>query len=99
MAFTSAQQVQIDRISSSRQADMVMAKLEKYSVLQLRARANVIGVSAGGVVTYDAVNDYTTAERQAIADELLPSDKWLLRIPEIVAAGLSLQQRVTALEA
>jgi hypothetical protein len=98
MAFTSAQQVQIDRISSSRQADMTMAKLEKYSVLQLRARANVISV-AGGVVNYDAVNDYTTAERQAIADELKSGDKWLLRIPEIVAAGLSLQQRVTALEA
>ena len=98
MAFTTAQQVQIDRISDARQADMVMAKLEKYSVLQLRARANVISV-AGSVVTYSDVNDYTTAERQAIADELKSGDKWLLRIPEIVAAGLSLQQRVTALEA
>jgi hypothetical protein len=98
MAFTSAQQVQIDRISGARKAEMVLAKLEKYSVIQLRARANVIGV-AGGVVNYDGVNDYTTAERQAIADELKAGDKWMLRIPEIVAAGLSLKQRVAALEA
>jgi len=98
MAFTSAQQVQIDRISDARQADMVMAKLEKYTVLQLRARANVLSV-AGSVINYSDVNDYTTAEQQAIADELKSGDKWLLRIPEIVAAGSSLQQRITALEA
>ena len=97
MAFTSAQQVQINRLPSGRKAEMILAKLEKYSVLQLRALVNITSV-AGGVVNYSGQNDYTVAERTTIADELKEGDKWLLRVPVIVAAGLSLSQRIKALE-
>ena len=98
MAFTSAQRVQWNRIPAERKATLDATKAERYTVIQLRARVNVLSVK-GGVVTYSPENDYTATERQTIADELASGDKWLLRIPEIVAGGLSVKQRLAALEA
>jgi hypothetical protein len=98
MALSSAQQVQWNRIPTERKATLDATKAERYTVIQLRARVNVLNVK-GGVVTYSPENDYTATERQTIADELASGDRWLLRIPEIVAGGLSVKQRLTALEA
>jgi hypothetical protein len=97
MAFTTAQQTQWNRIPTERQATLDATKAERYTAVQLRARANVLSVK-GGVVTYSPQNNYTATERQTIADDLASGDKWLIRIPEIVAGGLSIKQRLAALE-
>lgn len=97
MAFTRAQQVQIDRLPASRVAVLDMSKLEKFTVAQLRARVNVESVALV-TVEYTPENDYTAQEQATIADVLYAGDKWMIRIPEILAEGLSVQQRVTALE-
>jgi hypothetical protein len=99
MALSSAQTTQLNRITdSARRASLSDAKLEKYTALQLRARVNILKV-AGGVVTFSGDNDYTSVQQQTIQDELEEGDKWMLRVSEIVAAGLSIKQRLAALEA
>jgi hypothetical protein len=99
MALSSAQTAQLNRITdSARRASLTDAKQEKYTADQLRAKVNILQV-ASGVVTFSGDNDYTSVEQQTIRDELKEGDKWMLRAPEIVAAGLSIKQRLAALEA
>ena len=110
--FTAGQLAQLARLSASRRDEYldalpgadakefrasVLAKLARRSVAELRARVNVIGVSWGKpiVVNYAPENDYTAAEMQTVTD-VLDGGKWLFRIPEILAAGLSVKQRLTA---
>jgi hypothetical protein len=103
-AFAAAQLVQIDRLPAARRDELLdfnrsvgLARLQSRSVDQLKARVNILKVNWGPpiVVTYSSENDYTATERQTIADSL-KDGKWLFRIPEILAAGLSIEQRLTA---
>ena len=98
MAFTTAQQKQVDRLPRGHEFDL--AKLEKLTPDQLRTRVNITGVSWGRpiVVNYSAQNDYTPAQMEAIGQGLKPGDKWAYRVAEIVAGGPSLAQRVAVLE-
>ena len=111
MAFTVAQQAQVDRIpasyfrpvrpvdmSDSQFESMMNTKLETRTPIQLRARANITGVtwSHPPVVNYSSQNDYNASEMEAIGHELRAGDKWGDRVPEIVAAGPSVEQRLTA---
>jgi len=102
--FTSEQIAQIDRFSDSRRDEALGVDasrqrfLSRYVAMpsdQLRARVNVLRVS-GGEVEYAPENDYTVTEMQTIADVGLDGNKWLFRIPEILAAGPSAEQRLTA---
>tara|TARA_Y100000310_G_C20531198_1_gene738538 strand:+ start:494 stop:883 length:390 start_codon:yes stop_codon:yes gene_type:complete len=78
----------------------ILAKMAKRTPDQLRARVNVVGVAWGSTptVTYSTENDYTQAEMEAIQQGLKAGDKWGERVADIVAGGLSLEQRVDALE-
>jgi len=98
MAFTTAQRAQLNRMSAERRATINDLKHENKTPDQLRARVNILKV-ADGVVTFSSDSNYTATERQTIADGLRDGDKWLYRIPELLIAGLSVEQRLTALEA
>jgi hypothetical protein len=106
--FTADQLIQLDRLSTDRRDEIfdgatVSARTLRVTTYvartpqQLRARTNIIGIAWGQsiVVNYSPENDYTATERQTIADGL-KGDKWLVRIPELLAAGLSVEQRLTA---
>ena len=80
MAFTTAQQAQIDRATDDREFDT--SKLEKFTPDQLRAKVNILSV--GGGVQWAPECDYTDAERADI-EAALPRNKWAIAIPELLA--------------
>ena len=98
MALSTAQRVQTDRLPKGHEHDL--KKLEKLTPEQLRARVNITGVLWGRrvAVTYSKENDYTAAQKEAIAQGLHAGDKWAYKVAEIVSAGPSLEQRVAKLE-
>ena len=98
MAFTESQQTQVNRFSADRRAQLTPAKLERYTPEQLRARVNIRSVSSSGVIQWSPENDYTAAEMEAIAEGSQQGGKWMFKAAEIVAAGLSLKQRIVILE-
>jgi len=89
MAFTSEQQVQIDRLSTERLPDLVLEKLEKRTVGELRARVNILSV--GTTIEFSDENDYTT-EEVAYIEAVAPRSKWMTAVPELL-------ERATILEA
>ena len=102
--FTADQLAQIQRLPSARLDELLagrrailVARLASRTVEQLRCRVNALSVNWGPppTVNYTPENDYTATERQTIADGL-KDGKWLVRIPELLAAGLSVEQRLTA---
>ena len=102
--FTADQLAQIQRLSAARRDELlaqrrsvIVGRLASRTVEQLRCRVNVLSVHWGSTptVNYATENDYTRAEMQTIADGL-KDGKWLMRIPELLAAGLSVEQRLTA---
>jgi hypothetical protein len=102
--FTADQLAQIQRLPAARRDALLagrravlVARLASRTVDQLRCRVNVLSVHWGSslTVSYAPENDYTATERQTIADGL-KDGKWLMRIPELLAAGLSVEQRLTA---
>lgn len=82
---------------------MVLGKLGKLDGPHLRTRVNVTGVAWGKsdvAVNYSAESDYTGDQRQAIEDTLRQGKgSWNDQITDCIAAGKSVQQRLTALEA
>ena len=102
---SAAQRVQLDRLTAARRDELLdwdrtagLAKLRSRTADQLKARVNILSVTSGSV-NYSPQNDYTSTEQQTIADGLTDGSKWLINVPTILAAGLSVQQRLTALEA
>ena len=88
MAFTSAQNVEMNRMSEDRKGDLVLSKLEKYSVVQLKARVNIIGI--GQTVEFADENNYTSQE-QAYIRAATPRTKWMIAIPELLARAATLE--------
>jgi hypothetical protein len=78
----------------------VLANLAKLTGPQMRARVNVTGISWSRVptVNYATESDYTTDEKEAIADGLLQGSGWVYQLADIANKGKSLAQRVKALE-
>jgi hypothetical protein len=114
MAFTTAQKTQVDRLpvayfsaptdstmTDAEYKQMAEGKLESRTPDQIRARVNITGVSWSRtpVVNFSSENDYTSAQMTAISQDLRAGESWGDRVAEIVAGGLSLEQRVAALEA
>jgi hypothetical protein len=113
MAFTTAQNVQVNRLpaayfkspggsdmTDAAYKSMAEGKLEKLTVNQLRARVNVTGVlgSSSRIANYSAENDYSAAEMEAITRALQVGGKWGEQVADAVAAGPDLTQRVETLE-
>ena len=112
--FTTASLTQFNRLSAARRDEFLVpetrddgafreksvAKLAGLSTPQMRARVNVIGVAWGKdiVVNYAPEDDYTAAQKEAIADGLVQGKGWNGQIADITAAGKSLKQRVKTLE-
>jgi len=93
MAFTSAQNVEMNRMSEDRKTggemgDLVLSKLEKYSVAQLKARVNIIGISP--TVEFADENNYTSQE-QAYITAANPRINWMIAIPELLARAATLE--------
>jgi hypothetical protein len=88
MAFTSAQQTEIDRMSSERQSELTLTKLEKYSVASLKARVNILSVS--DAVNFSPENNYTVQE-QAYIQAAYPITKWMIVVPEILERAATLE--------
>ena len=78
----------------------MLTRLSTRTPESLRVRVNTISFEYGkGVkVNYAPENDYTPEEMEAIAESLQPGDKPLFKIPEILAEGSSVKQRLKALE-
>jgi hypothetical protein len=102
--FTADQLSQIERLSVirldellERRRAVLVARLASRTVEQLRCRVNILSVHWGSspTVNYAPENDYTATEMQTITDGL-KDGKWLMRIPELLAAGPSVEQRLTA---
>lgn len=108
--LTADQFAQIDRMSETRlgeylegTADLrerIIDKWVKWSPEGLRVRVNVASISWGEtiVITWSPENDYTATERRTVQDVLTFGDKPKDAIPRILAAGLSLRQRIEVLE-
>jgi len=93
MAFTSAQNVEMNRMSEDRKTggemgDLVLSKLEKYSVAQLKARVNIISI--GQTVEFADENNYTSQE-QAYIRAANPHTNWMIAVPEILTRAATLQ--------
>ena len=90
MAFTSAQQTEIDRLGSARILDesnpdaggLILSKLEKYSVEQLKCRVNILGMADS--VKYATENNYSSTE-QGVINAVMPKSKWMIAIPVLLA--------------
>jgi formylmethanofuran dehydrogenase subunit D len=87
--FTSAQQAQLDRMSSSRRAEMNDDVLATLSVDELRARVNVVSV-AGTTITYASENNYTSEQQGWIANAA-PFRRWTEEIASAVTRGTALK--------
>ena len=100
MALSSAQTTQLNRITDSAfRLSLDDEKLEKYSIDQLRARVNIRSVTHGKTIVWSEDCDYTAAQQTTIQDGFQPGEKAVIRASEILAAGLSIKQRLAALEA
>ena len=79
-----------------------LSGLAKLDGAHLRTRVNVTGVAWGktAVVNYSAESDYPKEQKQAIEDTLRQGKgSWNDQITDCIAAGPSVQQRLTTLEA
>ena len=89
MAFTTAQKTEIDRMAAERKAEHDLTKLEKRTVLELKARVNILSVS--DTINFAPENNYT-AQEQAYIEAAQPRTKWMIAVPELL-------ERATILEA
>ena len=88
-SFTSAQQTQLNRMSSSRRAEMNDDVLATLSADELRARVNVASVS-GTTITYASENNYTS-EEQGWLTNAAPFRRWTAEIASAVTRGTALK--------
>jgi|TARA_R110002110_G_scaffold41044_3_gene130778 hypothetical protein len=88
MAFTAAQQTEMDRMGAGRKAELILEKLEKRTVLELKARVNVLSV--GDTITFAPENDYT-AQEQAYIEAAQPRTKWMVAIPVLLERAAVLE--------
>ena len=90
MGFTPLQQAEIDRIQDPRKSEYAphFPKLEKRTVLELKARANI--VSIGDTVEFAPESDYTVQER-AYIEAVKPRTKWMSAIPELLERAALLE--------
>ena len=111
--FTSAQLVQLDRFTgiearlevdgSPLSADARAGRLARWAargVTELRAIVNVREVQwarSGIVLVPSADSDYSEADLAGITEELRGGDDWVAVAAQVVAAGGSVEQRLTAL--
>jgi hypothetical protein len=88
-SFTSAQQTQLSRMSSSRRAAMNDNVLATLSADELRARVNVVSVT-GAAIAYAPENNYTS-EQQGWITSAAPFGRWTTEIASAVTRGTALK--------
>jgi len=90
MALTSAQQTEYARFSVDLKLiwDSHLVKLERFTPNQLRAMANIRGISS--TVRWATDCNYTTAQKEYI-EAAKPRSKWATAVPLLLAEAAALE--------